>query len=76
MNDGSFNIISYYGGQGLLVFFQKAVCIYKVLEMTTFTYMRKIFYFTNNFYYVIIKNNKSYSAAFLARDLETKKWVI
>jgi len=64
------------GGQDLLMFFQKGVYIYNVLEIIIFTHERKIFYFTNNGYYVIIKNNQSYSAAFLVRDLETEKWVI
>ena len=36
-------------------------------------YRKKIFYFTNNGYYVMMKKNKSYSTAFLARDLETEK---
>ena len=36
-------------------------------------YRRKIFYFTNNGYCGIIEKNKSYSSAFLARDLETEK---
>jgi len=48
MNDGSFNIISSYRGQDLLIFFRKALFLNKVLEMAVFKYEEKIFYFTNN----------------------------
>jgi len=38
MNDGSFNIISSYRGQDLLIFFRKALFFNQVLEMAIFKY--------------------------------------
>ena len=63
-------------GQDLLMFFQKGVYIYNVLEITIFTHERKIFYFTNNGYYVIIKKINLTQLPSLQEILKQKKWVI